>query len=211
MKSIIKAFTLAETLITLVIIGVVAAVTIPALHQNMQEEQYKIKAKKAYSVIAAAVQKMKMDEGGSLSDFYGNTASFKPVFMKYFKVIKDCGNANCVPSADESDIYTTLNGGVATTATGAEGQFITTDGFFFNIQNTTSGPNVIAIIVDVNGYKNKPNQYGVDTFSFQLLNDNVVPSGSPGTFSSYSLCSRTVSESHQGLGCTAKVMSGEDY
>lgn len=51
-----NAFTLAEVLITLGIIGVVAAMTLPTVINNIQEKQYKSAFKKQYSVIAQALQ-----------------------------------------------------------------------------------------------------------------------------------------------------------
>ncbi|MBQ2870396.1 type II secretion system protein, partial [bacterium] len=44
-----KAFTLAETLITLSIIGVIAAMTVPTLMSNIDKQTYVTGAKKAYS------------------------------------------------------------------------------------------------------------------------------------------------------------------
>ena len=41
-----KGFTLAEVLITLVILGVVAAMTIPTLVANTRDAEYRAKAKK---------------------------------------------------------------------------------------------------------------------------------------------------------------------
>lgn len=51
-----KGFTLFEVLITLGIIGVVAALTIPTLIANYKEKEFVIRAKNAYSIIQNAVQ-----------------------------------------------------------------------------------------------------------------------------------------------------------
>lgn len=51
-----KAFTLAEVLITLGIIGVVAAMTIPTLIANTRSQQYRSKFKKAISTISQAAR-----------------------------------------------------------------------------------------------------------------------------------------------------------
>ena len=57
------AFTLAEVLITLGIIGVVAALTLPTLIQNHQKQAYVTGLKKAYANIQNAFAKMAYDEG----------------------------------------------------------------------------------------------------------------------------------------------------
>ena len=49
------AFTLAEVLITLAIIGIVAAVTIPSVVANYQQQQYKAGLKKAVSALNEAI------------------------------------------------------------------------------------------------------------------------------------------------------------
>ena len=49
------AFTLAEVLITLAIIGVVAAMTIPTLINNYQKKQTVTQLKKAYTTLANVV------------------------------------------------------------------------------------------------------------------------------------------------------------
>ena len=50
-----KAFTLAEVLITLTIIGVIAAITIPNLMQKYTKHQYVVGLKKAYSELSNAI------------------------------------------------------------------------------------------------------------------------------------------------------------
>lgn len=51
------AFTLAEVLITLGIIGVVAALTLPSLIQKYQEQVLENQLKKMYSTISQGIQK----------------------------------------------------------------------------------------------------------------------------------------------------------
>lgn len=56
-----KAFTLAEVLITLGIIGVVAALTIPTLVNNYRKKQFETGLKKEYSVLLQALDMYKQD------------------------------------------------------------------------------------------------------------------------------------------------------
>ena len=51
-----KAFTLAEALITLVIIGVIAALTIPAILVNTEQHEYKSALKKALSALNQVIE-----------------------------------------------------------------------------------------------------------------------------------------------------------
>ena len=62
------AFTLAEVLITLGIIGVVAALTLPSLIQKYQDQVLENQLKKMYSTISQGVQKAMADDG--VSNFY---------------------------------------------------------------------------------------------------------------------------------------------
>lgn len=55
------AFTLAEVLITLGVIGIVASMTLPAIIQNVQDLTYKSRWKKAYSDFARAALQMSND------------------------------------------------------------------------------------------------------------------------------------------------------
>jgi prepilin-type N-terminal cleavage/methylation domain-containing protein len=75
-----KAFTLAEVLITLGIIGVVAALTIPGLVASYQKKVTETKIKKFYSLIQQAV-KMKEVEDGALTEFTGTLAAGAQVYF----------------------------------------------------------------------------------------------------------------------------------
>ena len=50
-----RAFSLSEVLITLVIAGVIAAITLPAIHANYTEREKIAKIKKIYSTLANAM------------------------------------------------------------------------------------------------------------------------------------------------------------
>lgn len=51
----LRAFTMAEVLITLGIIGIVAAMTLPSLIGNYQKKQTAIQLKKFYSIMQQAI------------------------------------------------------------------------------------------------------------------------------------------------------------
>lgn len=61
-----KAFTLAETLITIGIIGVVAAIVIPVITNNIQDRQHAAMWKKKYSEIVNIYREVKDEFGGNI-------------------------------------------------------------------------------------------------------------------------------------------------
>ena len=95
-----KAFTLAEVLITLTIIGVIAALTIPNLIQSYKKHQVEVGVKEAYSILSNAI-KMSETENGSTSEWnyeFINTDFPRNKILPYLKVTKTCGyvwNNNC--------------------------------------------------------------------------------------------------------------------
>ena len=97
-----KAFTLAETLITLGIIGVVAALTISVIVGKFQKYTLKVEIKKNYSMLSQIQQKLIFDyaDGLTLKDGFG-WADYNKAVIDNLKVIKTCKkNAlrdKCIP------------------------------------------------------------------------------------------------------------------
>lgn len=207
------AFTLAEILIVIAIIGVIAAITIPPLVNNIQEMQYRIAAKESYSKAAQAVQLMKKDNGGSIKSYYTDGTDMRALFKSYFKVLKDCIVDSCsVPS------YNTLSGRLATVGYGGN-PFLTTDGMYYTFFTSYTGFDYISFItVDINGPK-PPNVYGRDFFMFEIIEDErFVPMGSKDSWITFpaNYCDRNpaglgANSSFQGLGCMQFVVNGTDY
>ena len=68
----IKAFTLAEVLITLLIVGVVAAMIVPGLYKSILATQYKTQLKRTYSLISKALKSREVDCGTAILPAYIN-------------------------------------------------------------------------------------------------------------------------------------------
>lgn len=100
MKKNKYGFTLAEVLITLVIIGVISAMTIPTIIQNTQKQEYYARLKKNYSVIINALKLGQVQEGmiGDNKAVFvtteSATASYETAvrFAKYLNTVKVCKN-----------------------------------------------------------------------------------------------------------------------
>ena len=97
------AFTLAEVLITLAIIGVVAALTLPTLIAKVNE---KVDGNQKKVTEAKLIQGLNMlDLHGGINNTYSSTAEFVEELSKYMKITKICDGTNsafseCIPYSE---------------------------------------------------------------------------------------------------------------
>jgi len=95
-----KGFTLAEILLTLTVIGVVAALTIPTLLQKTNEAELKVAWKRDFAILSSAFLQLANDKGGTIKGLY--TADNPGVgagqlandMSNYLSVIKKCTPAD---------------------------------------------------------------------------------------------------------------------
>ena len=188
-----RAFTLAEVLITLGIIGVVAALTLPTLIANYRNQVYATQLKKSVSMLEQGFKKVLADEGvDNLSDTslfssiegdeYGylrdlstdDGKKFVEGMKKYFKII-EAGKGD---NHHYDDLTTVRNWDFGNCLiTFADGSQIGSCNFqkiaskSSNIATTFQG----TFYIDVNGDK-RPNVLGKDIFYFYLAGDGrLVP------------------------------------
>lgn len=212
------AFTLAEVLVTLMIIGVIATMTIPGLKKSAEERERVSQLKKTYSTITGATE-MLGAEYGSLKHWQwdNNAVIMDRMYIPKFNVAKNCKNSgDCF---DASYRTKTPDGTVFSEFQSADWYtFITADGVFWTVSkgtnqcNGTEGTpayilnNCILFEVDLNGVK-KPNIIGVDIFGFTVTPEGAFPfGGCPG-------CSddNCGSNSSSGWACTAKLLKEGKY
>ena len=67
-----KAFTLSEVLITLVVLGVISAITVPTLFTMYQQNVTIEKLKKVHSTLAQVSNRIVADEGGTFADLHSD-------------------------------------------------------------------------------------------------------------------------------------------
>lgn len=161
-----KAFTLAEVLITLGIIGIVAAMTLPALIVNYQKQETVTKLKKAYAVMSEAVKFSEIQNGSTTEWDYNLPAD--EFFNRYLKdYLKSTSN---VPLSEikKRISYKYLNGDDADDAVGNSLSYVAkiSDGMFVFVDGWTGG-GYRGIEFDLNGYA-KPNIIGRDVFYFAI-------------------------------------------
>lgn len=224
-----KAFTLAEILITLGIIGVVAAMTLPTLITSNRNKQLETALKRSYSLLSQALNMYQAANGEPVTSENIGEYELKPILMKYLRYVKDCGKGTdidkaCIPNLDAGgdkydDVkrtYKTFSGKTDMYLYNIDdGQFVLNDGTLIMLENSPVSGSRILITVDVNGYNNSPNRLGHDVFLFQLGSDGrLIPGGAEGT-AYYSkndtYCSLTSTGNTNGAGCTYKALSDKDY
>ncbi len=184
-----KAFTLAEVLITLGIIGVVAAMTFPMVVENYQKRETVVRLKKAYTVLSQAILTSQIDNG-SVQNWdinYILPEEFYQIYIKkYIKHSKVVGSGPKLYALVGG--YNSLNGNAVTSIGHNWGSryIILSDGMIILFSQGWVNSNNIYIHIDVNG-KKKPNQFGKDMFSFVFSNKyGLQPYGGPGTTGSWS-------------------------
>lgn len=223
-----KGFTLAEVLITLSIIGVVAALTIPALMRNYQESMWKTAFKKNYAVISQAVMMVMNDHGGTLENLYpscGNdyctSNAFGDELAKYLTYTKQCLTGTTITSGcwySTGINYLNDTGTLDTWRYQSGGAFVLKNGaivsyiYDSNDQSCTTGTSYTCgdagqnwFVFDVNG-SNGPNTLGKDVYFAYMTKTGLKPGGITGVPINY-----TCTSASDGLGCAVKVLQNIDY
>lgn len=210
MKKIKKGFTLAEVLITLGIIGVVAALTIPGLLNKSNDTETVARLKKGYSTIENARKLTAIDEGGDISSLF--TGGHDPLqnFAKHLNVTKYCevGNADCY-SDDAKD----LKGTTSSPWWDPGSSLILSDGASMLLSSYDNGCRTVSmtnmnncglLFLDINGPKG-PKTVGRDIFVFNVTRDGIYPEGGD----NYSEAALKTECSSTGFGwtCAWKILS----
>lgn len=185
-KKLYPAFTLAEVLITLAIIGVVAAMTLPVLINNINDMQYKSAYKKAFSVAGQAFIAMDKDNLVGINSDYAYDPVYFQKFMTNFKIAKSCtsgsNNSDCWDNTGEL-FGLDFSSGYPTNNCYA---FIDTSGMAWTVINGTEG----RIGVDVNAFK-PPNIYGQDRFILRFQDINGLKVDIPAKIVPWGDCTNT--------------------
>lgn len=217
------AYTLAEVLITLGIVGVVAAITIPGLIQNNKAAKLRTQFLKSYSTITQVYKILQNDNENSLNSEFEN-ASFYKNFAHYLKGSTDCENfydrknnsKPCYTPNAGHNVYKSLDG----TVLGNNGErllddgtLVLADGTVLYFENNNEGNSAIYISVDLNGIGSGPNVWGQDLFTFQFLDAvNVRAMGDIGTdYSVEQYCDKNKKSARNGIACAIKAKNDPDY
>ena len=180
------AFTLAEVLITLGIIGIVASMTLPALINKYKKQETIAAVQKTYSVLNQA---FRMTQAKNESYKYWEDGSkmepgeyFNKYWKPYFKISRvcntyqECGYSRLQPWLQLDGSYSGIN----VVNTQLRSTFYTPDGVLIGISSLvgdSTGTNYLkdkSIYIDINGPK-RPNRYGKDMFVFTRTEKGIMP------------------------------------
>lgn len=190
-----KAFSIAEAFITLAIVGIIAAMTIPTLMSNIEHKKTGVFLKKAYTVLNQATKMSQVDNGdyATWNTDVEHEKFIKQYYAPYMKVVKFCPtHQSCNYKSSES--WKNKTGYYSGFNFLSRLPFITEDGMLFSISIKGGDPNKdngvtnnpmydyislgsSAIIVDINASEG-PNRFGADTFMFLRNRDGfIIPMG----------------------------------
>ena len=221
------AFTLAEVLITLGIIGVVAAMTLPTVINNTQNKELEAALKKSYSALSQVTMRVINEDLGGVIDSR-SVYDIRKHFVKYYKGAALCKETssvnNCPPSKDICSFleatYKNYNGKSRAICLGNDALTNTIDGttvYFdkadFAAETQETVANKLVILIDVNGWQRKPNKLGHDMFVFEITREGkLLPMGAENTvYSEDTYCSLSSDSRRNGFGSTSKALSHKDY
>lgn len=213
-------------MITLGIIGVVAAITIPMLITKYQKQQTIIRLKGVYSQLNQAIRRSTIDNEEVSGWDFDSPNWFDKYLADYLvgtqQKWKDLSDENAIPYKQASGARET---GLALLRPGFGGSKVYSmlNGveFIFYIDTNSNTPNyATSVIIDINSTYNGPNQFGKDTFMFSLWKDGAflpmgyrstseckVPDGFDREFLKKGSClSYGCNKNGRGMWCAALLM-----
>lgn len=221
-----KAFTFVEVMITIAILGIIAALIIPILLAGINERRWITGCKKAYTTLSQATDAAILDRG-PLKDWPGADADSEKVyryFAQHLNITKEClqesgcwtrnikglnGSTNVSNFTDQgygtpAISFKTADGmnmafdlQPADTVAGGTWQGVSRD---YNITNRTDKNQAMYTFhVDVNGDQG-PNVIGKDIYNFVVTQKGLVPAGDKN--SNDNGCNKNT----DGMKCAARVL-----
>lgn len=221
-----NAFTLAEVLITMGVIGVVAALTIPTLMSKAGEKQNRVSLNKYYNILSNATSLIKNDNGGTLKNLCSTNTCFKNLYKAKLSFTKECDQGDVTGKCWSSNWKTLDNNtgwNLNNVGGGTAAGLVLNDGMYMTFEWAPDNGNGACILddegignatqcfvssVDVNGGK-PPNQMGYDIFRFYVYADKVKPVGTQeqtGNIAWY-----PCRKSGRGDVCAAAIIANPDF
>lgn len=202
MKKYRNAFTTAEVLITLLILGVISTLTMITLKQDTAGREKVLRVKKAYSVVSNAYDTALTEFGPTYEWDSMGPEAFSYKIGKSLNLAKDCGIDNtlkegneCIPDCPK--IYKAgSNDSLDVCSSSQVSKMRTADGFSYAFQiedpicsvdvtnkNENAPKNMKEIcgtfLIDIDSSRTSKNRnlYGRDLFLFYVTREGIIPTG----------------------------------
>lgn len=161
------AFSLAEALLALTIVGVIGALTVPSLKNHADEQVFVSSLKKAYNTLTSATTQLEAKHGNTEM---WNWSSGQDTIRDWYKGIMN--------GQEITETYTVrqLASGATWSTVTAPNWFKSPDGMNWNLSYWQDGGMNYLMYVDTNGHA-KPNMVGIDVHAFSIEDDGVFPLG----------------------------------
>lgn len=190
-----KAFTLVEVLLTLTIIGIVAALVIPILIADLQKARTKALIKENFTIVNQAVTSLIADNGGDLTNVYANQCTFMSALSTKLNVAKDCSAGSNLPPCpspytyDTTYKYLTQDNYMEVRSGGngfpilflSNGAMLIVAGWYPKCDSacgTLPMTKCASLFIDINGWNEPDNIVGSDVFPVYIMpKTSILPSG----------------------------------
>ena len=178
-----NGFTLAEMLITLAVIGIIAVLTLPQLITNYKKKETVVRLKKTYSLIQQILTASQADNGDIATwELPSDGHDFFETYIKnYVKYTKEYSSSELWKIAPRKLLNGNNYGGTTYSSSSKTSyHFLINDGTLITFNNHASH-GYIWVGIDTNGLST-PNQIGKDTFLFIFTTEyGLQPLGGKGT------------------------------
>ncbi len=194
-----KAFTIAELLITISIIGIITEITLPPLITNVNKEIRYAQFQTANSIMTNLGMQIYREYDYNITDIYDNPQEAITAFAEKLQYLKICDSSNFQGNCWHKESTKSPDGVFNLTKTTpiisnqhVEDSIVLKNGMllgieqnFFNpscdgswVWNETTGESIFCgeMMIDVNGFKG-PNVLGRDIFTYILTKNRFYPAG----------------------------------
>ncbi len=172
-----RAFTLAEVLVTLGIIGVVSAMTVPSLMQNYQRQSYVTQLHKVYNELSQVLVRYQNDKNAVnlLEAGLTSTAAIQNMLTSYTKVIATCDTVTSPCFATSYKYQTGAAVGEGSYTANVKGYVLASGAAIRPVYSATT-TKLANFMIDINGPKG-PNIAGRDLFFIYLYKNGLLDDG----------------------------------
>ena len=200
----LQGMTLAELILTITVIGVVAALTIPPLSNNISSFENKQSLKKNYASVAQAIVMLSTDKKGTLASLGTGNATIRNAILPYLKYKETCdnGTGNCfsakITSDDNTIAYTNFDTASILLDNGASVSFNYSDP---SCKTNVGGYNTCGNVIIANKGQHGPERWGQDIYGAYILPGSLKPYGFDSDNVNPASTTCVTGSETSGLGC----------